>query len=245
MSEFERIVLGSEYKGWFDPRPVTEGAELFSEGSTIVAIGGDLSPERLYDAYKVGIFPWASYDTPFFIWHCPKERFVIFPEEIHVSHSMRTLINKGKYKVTFNKAFREVITNCSDVDGRIYLEGAWLGEEMIEAYTRLHDLGVAESVEVWNEDGALVGGLYGVVYNGCFMGESMFSLEPSGSKLALISLAHKMQAEEGKVIDCQFPTPHLASMGGRMIPYQEFLDMLHPDGRYGFIPVSEVEIQFF
>ncbi|MDE6256160.1 MAG: leucyl/phenylalanyl-tRNA--protein transferase, partial [Muribaculaceae bacterium] len=177
------------------------------EEDGLFAIGGDLSSERLLLAYSLGIFPWFSfrdYDEP--LWFCPMRRFVIFPEEIHISHSMRNMINKGVYSVTFNKDFKGVIEGCSEK--RIDEEGAWLGERMIKAYTALHDIGFASSVEVWREDN-LVGGLYGVTIGNAFFGESMFSREPAASKLALISLARLMHKKGGALIDCQFETPHL------------------------------------
>ncbi|MDE7420748.1 MAG: leucyl/phenylalanyl-tRNA--protein transferase [Muribaculaceae bacterium] len=190
----------------------------------LFAVGGDLSPERLMLAYSLGIFPWFSFresDEPW--WYCPMQRFVIFPDEIHVSHSMRNLINKGIYTVTFNKDFKGVIEGCSEE--RIDLDGAWLGADMIEAYTRLHELGFATSVEVWKGE-ELVGGLYGVTIGAAFCGESMFSRVPAASKLALIHLARKMEARGATLIDCQFETPHLKSMGGCHIPYFDYLRLL-------------------
>lgn len=193
-----------------------------------LAMGADLSVDRLLDAYSKGIFPWFSFrDWPFPLWYCPKDRFVIFPEEIHISHSMRTLDNSGRYNVTFNKAFREVIEACGSVDGRHEHEGAWLGEEMIEAYTKLHELGHAMSVEVWDGE-KLVGGLYGVTVGKVFCGESMFSRVPNGSKMALIHLAKALSRTRGFLIDCQFETPHLKSMGGRHFPYIFYLSYLYP-----------------
>lgn len=193
-----------------------------------LAMGADLSVGRLMDAYSKGIFPWFSFrDWPFPLWYCPMDRFVIFPEEIHVSHSMRTLINSRRYHVTFNKAFRQVIENCGSVNARNEHEGAWLGEEMTEAYTRLHELGHAMSVEVWDGD-ELVGGLYGVTVGKVFCGESMFSRVPNGSKMALIHLARTLARTPGFLIDCQFETPHLKSMGGRHFPYIFYLSYLYP-----------------
>ncbi|MDE6272529.1 MAG: leucyl/phenylalanyl-tRNA--protein transferase [Muribaculaceae bacterium] len=195
-------------------------------------MGADLSVGRLLEAYSKGIFPWFSFrDWPFPLWYCPMDRFVIFPEEIHVSHSMRTLINSGRYRVTFNEAFREVIEACGSVDSRYEHEGAWLGVDMTEAYTRLHELGHAMSVEVW-EGEKLAGGLYGVTVGKVFCGESMFSRVPNGSKLALIHLARTLSrttdSNSGFLIDCQFETPHLKSMGGRHFPYIFYLSYLHP-----------------
>ncbi len=218
-----------------DPRLVPVNKR---ERSGLYAIGGDLRPERLIAAYSLGIFPWTAFEDlevpegeepsvwNQYRWYCPVKRFVIFPKEIHISHSMRTLLNKNKYRVTLDKDFRGVIGGCSEL--RIDEEGAWLGPQMVEAYTRLHDMGVAHSVEVWDGD-RLVGGLYGVFLNGVFMGESMFSLVPSASKIALIGLAQMMEKIGGKFIDCQLETPHLCSMGGRHISYKEYMQLLERD----------------
>jgi leucyl/phenylalanyl-tRNA--protein transferase len=193
-----------------------------------LAVGGDLSIDRLLLAYQHGIFPWFSFrdnDEP--VWYCPHERFVIFPNEIHISHSMRTLLNKKKYTFTLNEDFEGVIHNCSKL--RYEEEGAWLGEDIIKAYTELHRQGFAASVEVWEKNDnekLLVGGLYGVNIGSAFFGESMFSLVPSGSKLALIHLAKTMQELNGSIIDCQLETAHLKSMGGRYISYDEYMRLI-------------------
>ena len=154
------------------------------------------------------------------------QRFVIFPAEIHVSHSMRSLMNRGVYHVTFNQEFDEVIRHCSRL--RIKEDGAWLGVDMVKAYRKMHEQGFAASVEVWQSD-RLVGGLYGVTIGRCFFGESMFSLAPSASKLALIHLAHYMNEHGGLIIDCQFETPHLRSMGGRFIAYDDYLKIIQKE----------------
>lgn len=194
------------------------------EEDGLIAVGGDLSIDRLLLAYSHGIFPWYGFrENPERLWFCPLKRFVIFPDEIHVSHSMRTLMNKGRYRVSVNEDFEGVIRHCSEL--RIHEQGAWLGEEMIEAYQRLFEQGFAASVEVWEEE-KLVGGLYGVTIGSGFFGESMFSLVPSASKLALIVLAKTMQEVGGKIIDCQFETAHLKSMGGRYITYEEYMRIL-------------------
>ncbi len=153
-------------------------------------------------------------------WWCPLKRFVIFPNEIHISHSMRTFMNKEQYGVSFNQAFHEVIQTCGNL--RMEETGAWLGKDIMKAYIRLHEQGFATSVEVW-EESCLVGGLYGVTLGKCFFGESMFSLVPNASKLALIYLAQTFQELGGTLIDCQFETPHLKSMGGRYIDYEEYM----------------------
>ena len=202
---------------WFpDPRLADEDGCL--------AVGGDLSIDRLLLAYQHGIFPWFSFrDNEEPVWYCPHERFVIFPNEIHISHSMRTLLNKKKYTFTLNEDFEGVIHNCSKL--RYEEEGAWLGEDIIKAYTELHRQGFAASVEVWEEE-RLVGGLYGVNIGSAFFGESMFSLVPSGSKLALIHLAKTMQELNGSIIDCQLKTAHLESMGVRYISYDEYMKLI-------------------
>lgn len=202
---------------WFpDPR--------LADDDGCLAVGGDLSVDRLLLAYQHGIFPWYSFrdnDEP--VWYCPHERFVIFPGEIHISHSMRTLLRKDKYEFSINRDFDGVIRNCSQL--RINEEGAWLGEDIIKAYTELHRQGFGVSVEVW-EEGRLVGGLYGVNIGKAFFGESMFSLVPSGSKLALIFLAKSFEQLGGVLIDCQLKTAHLESMGGRFISYDEYMRLI-------------------
>lgn len=198
------------------------------EEDGLFAVGGDLSVDRLLLAYSNGIFPWYSFKyRNDIMWYCPMKRFVIFPSKIHVSHSMRTLINKAEYTMSINRNFEGVIHNCSAL--RYDEEGAWLGEDMIRAYTELHKQGYAASVEVWNRDEELVGGLYGVTLGPAFFGESMFSLVPSASKLALIFLARVLQQNGGKIIDCQFETPHLKSMGGEYISYKEYLKIINSE----------------
>lgn len=187
------------------------------------AVGGEVTPERLAKAYPLGIFPYFAFRYRPVIWWAPQERFVIFPDEIHISHSMRNLMNKKRFHCTINQAFPEVLASCADTDDRIDEDNAWLGPELMDTWMELHDAGFAKSVEVWEGDD-LVGGLYGFVHNGCFMGDSMFSLEPSASKLALIHLARHMHKLGGQFIDCQLETPHLKSMGARYISYDEFLE---------------------
>ncbi len=202
-------------------------APHLGEDNGLLAVGGDLRPERLLLAYSYGIFPWSDFRRNALEWWCPMDRFVIFPKEIHVSHSMRTLLNKKTYSISFNRNFPEVILHCSvGTDNRIDQQGAWLGPAMIEAYTELHRRGYAMSVEVWH-DNSLVGGLYGVTLGHVFCGESMFSLVPSGSKVALVALARLLgQDNEDFIIDCQFETEHLKSMGGRHISYDEYMTYL-------------------
>lgn len=206
------------------------------EANGLVAIGGDLSVNRLLLAYRNGFFPWFSYHhgkEP--QWYCPLDRYVIFPNEIHISHSMKQLLRKKKYVVTVNEDFQGVIERCSTVNGRNNECGAWLGPDMIKAYTELNRLGYAISVEVWQrKDGSdvldgrkLVGGLYGVAIRNAFFGESMFSLVPNASKLALVFLAEQLANIGGLFIDCQFETSHLNSMGGRHISYDDYMRILN------------------
>ena len=196
-----------------------------AEDDGLFAVGGDLSVDRLLLAYSNCIFPWYSFrDQPQILWYCPMKRFVIFPDKIHISHSMRTLLNKDEYSVSINNDFDGVINNCSKL--RYDEEGAWLGKDMIKAYTELYRQGFAASVEVWDKEGKLVGGLYGVSIGPAFFGESMFSLVPSASKIALIFLAKYFQQCGGKLIDCQFETTHLKSMGGEYISYDEYMDII-------------------
>ena len=202
---------------------------IYAEDDGLLAVGGDLSIDRLLLAYSYGIFPWYAFKEGLIEWWCPKDRFVIFPDKIHISHSMRTLMRKGRYVSSLNMAFDDVIHQCGQL--RIEQEGAWLGPDMEEAYKRLHEQGFASSVEVWevaDEQGnpvekRLVGGLYGVCIGRCFFGESMFSLVPSASKIALIFLANVMKEMGGVMIDCQFETAHLKSMGGEHITYEEYM----------------------
>ena len=198
----------------------------WGEDDGLVAIGGDLSVNRLLLAYNYGFFPWYAFNMesePH--WYCPLDRYVIFPNEIHISHSMRQLLRQQKYKVTVNEDFEGVILGCSKAQGRDEQGGAWLGPNIIEAYTEMHRRGYAASVEVW-EGEKLVGGLYGVTLNKAFFGESMFSLVPNASKLALIHLAKAMEKVGGRFIDCQFETPHLSSMGGKHISYDDYIKIL-------------------
>ena len=169
------------------------------EEDGLVAIGGDLSVDRLILAYSNGFFPWYSFKDQHPLWYCPLQRFVIFPHEIHVSHSMRQLFKKNPYRMTINKDFEGVMRGCATAQNRNELEGAWLGPNIIKAYTEMYRQGFAASVEIW-EDSQLVGGLYGVTLGRAFFGESMFSLVPSASKLALIFLAHIPYEEYMKII---------------------------------------------
>lgn len=199
----------------------------YGNESGFYAVGGDITPQRLAKAYPMGIFPYYAYKQERICWWAPHKRFVIHPSEIHVSHSMRNMMNKGKYRCSIGEAFDGVLTGCACIDSRIDEDNAWLGPELIDTWMELHEMGHAQSVEVWEGDD-LVGGLYGFTSGGAFLGDSMFSVVPSASKLALIHLARHMQERGGTFIDCQLETPHLRSMGARYITYEEFLKGTDP-----------------
>lgn len=189
----------------------------------IIAIGGDLSPERLMYAYKRGIFPWYSDQYPI-LWHCPEERMVLFPDKLKVSKSMKQVLRKGEFTVTENQAFEEVIHHCKYIKRKQEdeEEGTWITDDMERAYKRLYRLGHAKSLEVWKNK-ELVGGLYGVILGDVFCGESMFSKVSNASKVAFI---HLVQSGIYKLIDCQVYNNHLASLGAVEIEREEFLELI-------------------
>jgi len=196
----------------------------------VVAIGGDLSVERLLLAYKRGIFPWYNEGEPI-IWYSPDQRMVLFPEKLKVSKSMRQLIRKRIFKITYNTCFHQVIANCKTIN-RKDQGGTWITNEMQQAYTKLHEFGFAKSVEVWL-DNELVGGLYGIDLpvskdnlGRIFCGESMFSKVSNASKIAFIYLVEKLKSENYKLLDCQVYNKHLASLGAEEITRTEFLKYL-------------------
>ncbi|BCZ46254.1 leucyl/phenylalanyl-tRNA--protein transferase [Clostridium gelidum] len=194
-----------------------------SEEDGLLAIGGDLSLERLLLAYSNGIFPWYNEGEPI-LWWCPKPRFIVKPNEIKISKSMKKIIKKKQFTVTFNNDFEGVINNCKSM--RENNEGTWITEDMKNAYINLFKCGYAMSVETYL-DNELVGGLYGVKIGKCFFGESMFSKVSNSSKIALITLADKLQQEDFILIDCQMHTTHLESMGGKSVEWNKFQEMLH------------------
>ncbi|AND63987.1 leucyl/phenylalanyl-tRNA--protein transferase [Flavobacterium covae] len=195
--------------------------ETSKEG--VLAVGGDLSPERLLLAYKNGIFPWFDDNDPI-LWWCPPQRMVLFPNEFKPSKSMRNVINKGIFKITFNTCFRDVMINCQQIY-RPDQYGTWITDEMIDSYTYLHEIGKAMSVEVWLEK-ELVGGLYGVDMNPIFCGESMFSHVSNASKVAFIALVDYLKENKYKLLDCQIYNDHLASLGCYEIPREDFITLL-------------------
>ncbi|KQC01504.1 leucyl/phenylalanyl-tRNA--protein transferase [Pedobacter sp. Hv1] len=186
----------------------------------LLAIGGDLSIARLTLAYQSGIFPWYSEGEPI-LWYSPHERCVIFPKHIKISKSMRKVLQSGLFKVTTNQAFKEVIQACATTP-RLGQDGTWITDEMQAAYISLHEKGIAHSIEVWQQE-QLVGGLYGVIINKVFCGESMFSHVSNASKTALIYLTQEMGFE---LIDCQLPNDHLMSLGAEMISREAYLTLL-------------------
>ncbi|MCI4444235.1 MAG: leucyl/phenylalanyl-tRNA--protein transferase [Lentimicrobium sp.] len=196
-------------------------SEANSDG--ILAIGGDLSPERLILAYKSGIFPWFEEGESIY-WWSPNPRMVLFLDELVVSKSMRNILNRNIFKVTFNQNFREVISNCQKIkrDGQ---NGTWITNDMIEAYCKLNEMGIAKSVEVWQNE-ELVGGLYGVDLGHIFCGESMFSKVSNASKVAFITLANQLKKDNFKLLDCQVYNEHLESLGCREIPREGFIELL-------------------
>ena len=197
-------------------------AEL-AEKDGLLAIGGDLSPERLLLAYSNGIFPWFSENDPI-LWWAPSPRLVIFPDEFKVPKRLARIIRQKKYVVTLDQAFRQVITGCATIAER-GIKGTWITRDMIAAYSDLHDMGFAHSVECWQDD-KLVGGLYGVSLGGFFFGESMFSRQPNWSKIGLVFLLKKLLQWDFDLIDCQMKTLHLLQFGAREIPGPEFQKLL-------------------
>lgn len=194
-----------------------------AEPDGLLAVGGDLSPERLMLAYALGIFPWFSDGDPI-LWWSPEPRLVLEPAEIHITKSLRRILNAEKFTVTFDTAFADVIKNCAAI-ARKRQDGTWITAEMQQAYQVLHNFGFAHSVETWF-DGELVGGLYGISLGKIFCGESMFAFQSDASKVALATLCKLLTAWEFDLIDCQVPTPHLLRMGAYEISRETFLDRL-------------------
>lgn len=200
---------------WFPPV-----SQANSEG--LVAIGGDLSPERLILAYKSGIFPWFSGKIPH--WYSLDPRFVLRPSELKISKSMRPIINQKKFELRINTSFREVIANCKTIrrDGQL---GTWITNDIVASYTQLHEMGIAHCAESW-QDGELVGGLYGIKMGNVFFGESMFSKQSNASKFAFTQYVQQLQSEGIELIDCQMETEYLGSLGASFITRDYFMSEL-------------------
>ncbi len=199
----------------------------------LLAMGGDLSPERLLEAYHRGIFPWFNPEDPI-LWWSPDPRLVLFPEKLKIQRSMRPYFNQGKYTISMDHAFEEVMQNCAKTP-RKNQKGTWISTDMIEAYTRLHRMGYAHSVEVW-EGEKLVGGLYGIALGKIFFGESMFSKKSNASKFGFILLTLQLRQQGYRLIDCQQETPYMISLGAESISRKQFLQLLeenvtHPTQR--------------
>ena len=205
---------GNYYFSFPDPRK--------SEGN-IVTIGGNLSPGMLLSAYEQGIFPWYNPGEPI-LWQSPDPRCVIFPEKLHISSSMRKILKDRTFEITFNKDFAGVINNCAEIL-RHGQGGTWITDDMIDAYTELHRIGLVHSAEAW-QDGVLAGGCYGILIGKVFFGESMFARKSNASKAAFLTLAIKLFENGAAFIDCQIPTRHLISLGGEELSRKDFLKLL-------------------
>lgn len=189
----------------------------------ILAVGGDLSIERLLLAYKNGIFPWFDADEPI-LWWSPSERMVVNPHDYKVSKSIRNLLNQNKFQITFNQDFADVISNCK-VTERKGQEGTWISDDIIKSYSSLHEMGIAKSIEVWQNE-ELVGGLYGVDLGHVFCGESMFSKVPNASKIAFVWLVNYLKENNYKLLDCQVHNNHLEKLGAFEISRETFMKVL-------------------
>lgn len=210
------------------PFPSLEAALAKPNG--LLAAGGDLSPQRLIEAYRCGIFPWFNANEPI-LWWSPDPRMVLLPSELRISRSLNKVLNKGNYEIRMDSAFSQVMQACAAP--RRGQSGTWIHPEMISAYAELHEIGLAHSVETW-VNGELMGGLYGISQGKMFFGESMFSRIPDASKVAFVHLVRQLQRWDFGMIDCQMKTVHLASFGAREIPRTEFSQRLkklvnHPE----------------
>ncbi len=191
----------------------------------LLAVGGDLQPERLLAAYRHGIFPWYEEDSPI-LWWSPDPRAVLFPRKLHVPRSLDKTLRHGHFTVTLDTCFRNVMIECAGPRPQYPEGGTWITPTMIEAYTKLHELGHAHSIESWQEE-KLVGGLYGVAIGGAFFGESMFSRVTDASKVALVSLVRQLHAWGFQIFDCQQASPHVMQLGAEEIPRRAFIGHLN------------------
>jgi leucyl/phenylalanyl-tRNA--protein transferase len=209
---------------WLDDEDLTfpDPASSMREPNGLLAVGGDLRPERILRAYQLGIFPWYHEEQPP-LWWSPDPRMVLFPEELHISGSLAKFLKRNPFRISSNQCFSEVLAGCAGP--RKGSEGTWLSEEMQAAYLVLHGIGHAHSVETWLGD-TLVGGLYGIALDGIFYGESMFSKVSNASKVAFVHLVRTLGSAGFRVIDCQVANPHLASLGARNITRAAFMRFL-------------------
>jgi leucyl/phenylalanyl-tRNA--protein transferase len=217
---FRVKVLRSEDPPDSFPDPLTSGIAL-GEPEGLLAIGGDLSPERLLAAYSRGLFPWYNDDQPI-LWWSPEPRAVIFPERFHMSRSLARTIRRDHWEYSLNRDFEQVIRGCAAARGEY---GTWIGADMIDAYCRMHELGYAHSVESWL-NGELAGGIYGIRLGQAFFGESMFSQQTNGSKVALSALIHECLQAGIRLLDCQMESSHLLSLGMESLSRHEFVSLL-------------------
>jgi leucyl/phenylalanyl-tRNA---protein transferase len=208
---------------WLSPTEIFFPNPDYFDTPDIVAIGGDLSPERLFLAYSLGMFPWYNDDEPI-LWWSPDPRMVLFPDELIIAKSMRPFFNQNKFQVTYDTDFQSVMTACMN-QKRDNQDGTWINEDMVKSYTTLHKQGHAHSVEVWQE-GELVGGLYGIAVGKIFFGESMFAKVPNASKFGFISFVKKLKDLGFLMIDCQQETRHLTSLGAKLISREAFYAVL-------------------
>jgi leucyl/phenylalanyl-tRNA--protein transferase len=209
---------------WLDDNSLAfpDTRNALNEPNGLLAVGGDLSPQRLVQAYRLGIFPWYQDDQPI-LWWSPSPRCILFPKDVHISKSLGKALRKSSLEVTFDTAFSDVMRACAEP--RNYCEETWITDDMLTAYTQLHQAGIAHSVEVW-QDKKLVGGLYGLSIGSVFFGESMFSRQCNASKIALVALSQKLVKQGFELIDCQVRNEHLMSLGAKEISRNTFEGIL-------------------
>ncbi|MCK5895395.1 MAG: leucyl/phenylalanyl-tRNA--protein transferase [Cocleimonas sp.] len=223
-----------------EPFPPVEIA--WDEPDGLLAVGGDLSATRLINAYNAGIFPWFSPEEPIY-WWSPDPRAILYPHKIKIRRSLRKNMRNKGYRITVDQCFSQVVRACAAP--RNYTDGTWITDEMFNAYIELHTLNIAHSVEVWNSNNELVGGLYGVDTGKVFSGESMFSTERDTSKMAFVALANITQQRGYKVIDCQIENPHLFSMGAENIPREQYIRLLNSNTLFSInnLPVDNWKLE--
>lgn len=225
---------------WLDDQSLEFPAPELATPEGILAVGGDLSPARLLEAYAGGIFPWFNEGDPI-LWWSPDPRFVLFPDELVVSKSMRPYFNQKKFQVSFDQDFEGVMRGCQQSNRNGQSGDTWITEDMIQAYVQVHQLGYAHSVEVW-QDGELVGGLYGISLGKIFFGESMFAQVSNASKFGFITLVQKLREKGFTLIDCQQQTQHLGSLGAKPISRKSFLNYLQENKKLNTLTGSWTQV---